>query len=524
MGSISRAAAVLVPIAPTPYPDASLHLDTDDPNYLVGDAALYLTLALAFDALAAPGCVTGRDGVTAPDYARLQPRLATSWRAEGDRDWVVTLRPARSHAGHELTAEDIAWRFAKCFGTPQTLGSWRWGASVGLDGVDVLSEREVRFRLRSRLEHFPNWLFSVTPNVVDAQEIRRHTSVADPWGIAWTNEHVAGFGPYNCTGADADSLVFTPRIDHWQGDPGRHPVALTRVPTRADAYALLDSPAPAVLLGPIPDELASLVRRDDLTVHRTWAGHLSVEIDFTTEPFDDIRVRQALARAVPYDRIVSEGLLGFGRPWRSPVKATSQWYEPGFWSFDRDLDRARELLRAAGHAGLATTLHVPERPDCERIGGILRDAWREIGIEVEVRWLGELARGVNPPLRLRTECGHNLSEPIYDLIHDHAVLDPVIGEPSGSGIGHWHPLWKQNETALSLLRATMLEDDPRRKRSRFMELQAYLVAFSSSIFLAENVQAMICTESVPPELTSPDRRFFQALQYQNAGSVYLPAR
>src|SRR6185312_17227206 len=98
-----------------------------------------------------------------------------------------------------------------------------------------------------------------------------------------------------------------------------------------------------------PDETAALLGREDLSVIRTWAGHVSVEIDFTVAPFDDPRVRHALAHATPSDRIIKDGLLGLAKPWKSPVKSISQWYSDRAWDYGFDIVKARTLLAAAGH-------------------------------------------------------------------------------------------------------------------------------------------------------------------------------
>lgn len=516
---------VIVPIKPTPYDDNKPHLDTDDPDYLFGDAALYLTLALAYDSLGAPEQVRDAVGVASPDYTRMRPRLATSWREESDLSWTVTLRDAVSHAGNTLSPEDIVWRFEKSF-ADKTLGSWRWRQSVGVERVVAVGRNEVRFEMRAGFEHFPNWLLSNTPNVVDAQEIRRHCTAGDPWGFDWLNANVAGFGAYDLADNDPDHMRFVPRSDYWMGAPGPAAVELRRVATRRDALSLLDGGAPVMLIGPDPDELAGLLRRSDLVVEQVYGGHASVEIDFTIEPFSDVRVRHALSLAVPYAEVISSGLLGLARPWHSPVKGNSQWYEPGYWHYDTNVDQARELLREAGYgSGITSEMYIPSRPDCERVAAILQAAWREIGVTVEIRPIESAEPEWMPPLHLRTECAHNLSEPIYDIAHDYAVIDPMLPAPGGpKGAGRWHPLWERNESVLERYRDMLLENDRAKKKSLFMDMQRYIVDFASSIFLAENVHAMVCTEAVPREFYAPDQRVYHALQYQNPTSNYLPAK
>jgi ABC-type transport system substrate-binding protein len=217
---------------------------------------------------------------------------------------------------------------------------------------------------------------------------------------------------------DAQHLAFALRADYWMAAP-ESPVEVRKVSTRSEAIAMLDEARPVILAGLTPDETAKLLPRDDLTVLRTWARHSSIEIDFSLPPFNDPRVRHALAYATPTDRIIAEGMLGQGRPWRSPVKGISQWYSEASWHFHYDITRARELLKAAGHGdGLHSEFYLAQRPACLRIGEIIVAAWRDAGIELVMRDMAEVPPGWLPPLFLRIECAHNLSEPIYDLAHD----------------------------------------------------------------------------------------------------------
>ncbi len=149
-----------------------------------------------------------------------------------------------------------------------------------------------------------------------------------------------------------------------------------------------------------------MLKRDDVTVLRTWAGHVSVEIDFTQPPFDDIRVRQALACATPTDRLIREALLGQAKPWRSPVKSISQWYAEDGWDFALDLDRARKQLRDARHGdGFKSDFYVINRADSLRMAEIIQESWAKIGVELVLRDVKEAPSGWLPPLFLRPECG-----------------------------------------------------------------------------------------------------------------------
>ena len=154
---------------------------------------------------------------------------------------------------------------------------------------------------------------------------------------------------------------------------------------------------------------------------------------------------------------------------------------------------------------------------------MIEAAWREVGVELTLRDLSEAPAGWLPPLHLRTECSHNLSEPIYDLAHDYAAMDPIFPLPGGPpSVGNWMPRWAKNPPIIEEYAAMLLECDAAAKRARFTDLQETIIDACTSIFIAEVQQTMVANRHVPQTLVRPESRFFQALQYQNCGSWYLP--
>jgi ABC-type transport system substrate-binding protein len=135
--------AVLVPVG-----TIGGKLDNDDPNYVFAPD-LYLTLALAYDSLAAPRAPRGPDGVLVPNYETMQPRLAQSWEEQPNGDWIVRLRPGvTSQAGNELAAEDIAWVYDKVF-AQGVMASWRWREVIGIKQVEAVDKHTLRYHLRA---------------------------------------------------------------------------------------------------------------------------------------------------------------------------------------------------------------------------------------------------------------------------------------------------------------------------------------------------------------------------------------
>jgi peptide/nickel transport system substrate-binding protein len=104
-------------------------------------------------------------------------------------------------------------------------------------------------------------------------------------------------------------------------------------------------------------QIVDLRRDRRVRVESTAApGSATVRMNPSTPPFNDIRVRQAIAYATDYDAIGEAVFLGVGTRSRSilnpPIPGAIDAYE-----YETNYDRARELLTQAGHPnGLDITL------------------------------------------------------------------------------------------------------------------------------------------------------------------------
>ncbi len=52
------------------------------------------------------------------------------------------------------------------------MGCWRWREVVGVERIDVIDRHTLRYCLRAPYPTFPNWLLSVSPNVLDSVAVK----------------------------------------------------------------------------------------------------------------------------------------------------------------------------------------------------------------------------------------------------------------------------------------------------------------------------------------------------------------
>jgi len=117
-------------------------------------------------------------------------------------------------------------------------------------------------------------------------------------------------------------------------------------------------------------------------------------------PFDNVKVREALAHAIDRNAIIDGAMFGYGTPIGTHFAPHNPAYVDLTGQSAYDPDMARALLAEAGFAdGFTTTLKLPPPSYARRGGEIIAAQLREVGIETEVtnlewgQWLEEVFRG-----------------------------------------------------------------------------------------------------------------------------------
>lgn len=130
-------------------------------------------------------------------------------------------------------------------------------------------------------------------------------------------------------------------------------------------------------------------------------------------PFDDRRVRRAIAHAIDRQELIDGVLLGLGERIAAPYKPGTRWYPEGLEPYAHDPGRARELLTAAGWedrdgdgvrerdgAELRFDIVTNNDNDQRKIAAtIIQRRLKEVGVAVELRlveWATLLSRFINP--------------------------------------------------------------------------------------------------------------------------------
>ncbi len=224
-------------------------------------------------------------------------------------------------------------------------------------------------------------------------------------GSAETNRtRPIGTGPFRFVDWVRGDRVELERNPDWRGPAA---IGLDRVTFRfvADPAAQV-----AAVRGGAIDAFPNLAAPEALDLFRgdrrfvvevgTTEGETVMAVNHRRPPFDDVRVRRALAHAIDRQALIDGAMFGTGTPIGSHFAPHHPAHVDLAGRYPYDPARARALLAEAGHPdGFRAVLRLPPPPYARRSGEIIQAQLAEIGVRVALepiewaQWLEQVFRG-----------------------------------------------------------------------------------------------------------------------------------
>jgi peptide/nickel transport system substrate-binding protein len=188
-----------------------------------------------------------------------------------------------------------------------------------------------------------------------------------------------------------DHITLTRYEDYWGEKPALETLTYRAIREAPARFLELQAGTVDGVDNLSPDDIPAAQAEPDINVFLRPPFNIGfLGINRVHEPFDDVRVRQAVAMAIDREELV-QALY-------PPTAATaSQFVPPGIFGHTEGLEdwphdpgRAKKLLAEAGYPdGFETTLWVmgisrPYFPNPDRVGEVLQADLAEVGIRVEI--------------------------------------------------------------------------------------------------------------------------------------------
>lgn len=292
-----------------------------------------------------------RDGRSYLDPSIIEPHLAESHTVSEDgKTVVIKLREGiMSPYGNELTADDVEWSWNKSFDQKRTGNFIARVANV--DSVEAISDYEVQFNLNAPSSILLSALTLYVPGIYDSTEVKSHATDDDPWALEWLASNTAGFGAYHLTQVRPDEMAVFELNPNYFGDAPHFTRVLYReVPSPASRATLLLSGQAQWIDRPSIQQVVDL-QDDDRVKVEDAAGRamMAARMNPNVEPFSDPAVRKALNHAIDREELMASVLRGTGDLGDSIVPPIVDGYDPSFFEYRHDPEKAKQMLADAGY-------------------------------------------------------------------------------------------------------------------------------------------------------------------------------
>lgn len=321
------------------------------------------------------------------------PGLAESWEISGDGlTYTFTLRDGVTfHDGTTMDAEDVKFTLDRILADDSANAQKALYASIS--NVEVVDPKTVRLTLS---EPNGNMLFNLAWG--DAV-------IVAPESIENIKQQPIGTGPFKFESwTQGDNIHISQYGDYWGDQPALTEATFKFISDPTAAFgAMMAEDVDAFVGFPAPENLPQF---DADSRFQVLIGSTEGETILSTNnkqaPFDDLRVRQALAHAIDRQAIIDGAMFGYGTPIGTHFAPHNPAYVDLTGLSAYDPDKARALLAEAGMAdGFETTLHLPPPSYARRGGEIIAAQLAEVGIKAEIinvewaQWLETVFRGKN---------------------------------------------------------------------------------------------------------------------------------
>ncbi|MHA1552875.1 MAG: ABC transporter substrate-binding protein [Alphaproteobacteria bacterium] len=321
----------------------------------------------------------------------IRPALAESWTISDD-GLVYTFKlhaGVKYHDGTDMTADDVKFSFDRARAEDSTNAQKALFAAI--DSVEVINATTVRVTLGQATGNF---LFNMAWG--DAV-------IVAPESVETNANAPVGTGPFKfARWVKGDSVDIVINDDYW-GEGAKiegatfkfisDPTAAFAAVMAEDLDAYLSFPAPELL-----DQLKADPRFN--VIVGSTEGETILSTNNQQPPFDDVRVRKAVAHAIDRQAIIDGAMYGLGTPIGTHFAPHHPAYVDLTGQSNYDPELAKQILADAGYGdGIKATLKLPPPAYARRGGEIIAAQLREVGIDLEIsnlewaQWLEQVFRG-----------------------------------------------------------------------------------------------------------------------------------
>lgn len=392
------------------------------------------------------------------DDGSLQPELAESWSRDGEAGWLFKLRDAQFQNGEKVTAADVKWTIEQVAAERST--AYLRTEMQGVEQVETPDERTVRIVMKRPSATLPILMASYHLPIICR---------TSPSGT------FVGAGPFKIKSQERGTSIDLERSSNFY-KPG-----LPKLPAiRAVAYADETARVAALQAGDVDlieyvpwQSMEGIEKNSALKLDTVDGPFMYLLFNGSRPPFNDPKVRRAVAHAIRRDDIVRSVFFGRGSPLQQlPLAASSPYYNPEYkdgWAYDPAL--SKRLLAESGHPNgfsctlLATSQYGMHKGSAE----IVQQHLAAIGVTAQLS-LADWATTVTSASRGQYDIA--MAGQAADSNDPDGISSFIDGTLAPS---NYRSFGLKNDRITELLAAGRAEFDPQKRRVLYRQLEGIVI-------------------------------------------------
>lgn len=331
--------------------------------------------------------------------SKIVPSLAEDWDISGDGlEYTFHLRQGvKFQNGNDFTAEDVSYTFNRLLTVEggvntelldQVKGAAELieGSADTLEGVEVVDDYTVKITLKEPFAAFLSCLTAPGLSIYDSEATE---AAGDQFGM--DPAVTVGTGPFKFTGwTFNDQLVLERNEDYWRGAPQLPGVVIKIIPDTETQTMMFENGELDLLDLDFVTDAADrfLETYPDQIVQGPRVGITYFTMNFNIEPFQDVKVRQAVQMAIDRQAILDALYGGRGQVEHGIYPFGLIGFHDGKSKISYDPDKAKALLDEAGYGSGFTMELAADASASDTVTmalEIIKEQLAAVGINAEIK-------------------------------------------------------------------------------------------------------------------------------------------
>lgn len=320
------------------------------------------------------------------DQLNVIPSLSTSWKSSPDlKTWTFTLRDGvLFHDGTPFTADAMKKSLQR------SLVKSKAFAAVPIIEIEAPDDKTLVVYLSKPFPALPAYLSKGEASALSASS----------WDVNGTLVKPVGTGPFIFDSwKPKEQITVVKNTRYWGQQATVDKVVYRIVPEAPTRGMLLKSGEAQISIILPPDIATGYMNNPDYTVQQQEIPRVRMlQFNNGRAPFNDKRVRQAVSYAIDRKAIITSVLEGIGSPGAGLFPTNSYWANKDIQPYPYDVEKARQLLAAAGWADAngdgildkggkpftVTLVTYSERAELPPTAEVIQQQLKKVGIDMKI--------------------------------------------------------------------------------------------------------------------------------------------